>query len=130
MSPHFDPDEERELGSERLEAFRALDEQLERLPRIEPSPQFEASFRARLARAEDTPRGLAGWFRRLQPEWAIPATALAGLAVLITLSQSALPPADWELVSEPEVFDLIMDADPELLAMLDALESQDESEPL
>lgn len=130
MSPRFDPDEEQQLGSERLRAFRALDEQLEGLPRIEPSPQFEARFRARLARAEDAPRGLASWFRRLQPEWAIPAAALAALALLLTFSPSALPPADWELVSEPEVFDLILDADPELLAMLDALESQDESEPL
>jgi hypothetical protein len=129
VSP-FDSDEERELGSERLEAFRRLDQQLKDLPRIEPSPQFEARFRARLARSEEAPRGLTGWLRRLQPEWAIPATVLAVLALWVTPNPGALPPADWDLVTEPEVFDLVMDADPELLAMLDALESQDESEPL
>jgi hypothetical protein len=108
-----------------------LDEALERLPRIEPHPQFEARFRARLARAEEA-GSQRGWGRLRWPrqlEWAIPAAGLAAVALALTLASPSAPEEEWSLVADREGFELVMAADPELLDVLDALETWDGMEP-
>lgn len=128
MSPR---DRHDDLDPETPDAFRALDEALRRLPRIEPHPQFEARFRARLARAEEARR--RGWralLPHLQLEWALPASALVAVALALTLANPSAPEAEWSLVADPEGFELVMEADPDLLAMLDSLEIWDATESL
>ncbi len=117
---------------EALEAQRALELELQALPRIEPSPQFEARFWARLARSGAlTPR--RGWFRswRLRvAEAAFVAAGVGALAWLVTLGDAALPEVDWEIVAEGERFELLLDEDHELLWSLEVLEAWDGSEEI
>ncbi len=128
VRPPRDTDPESGLDPE---TSRALDEALERLPRIEPHPQFEARFRARLARAEEA-GSQRGWGRLRWPrqlEWAIPAAGLAAVALALTLASPSAPEEEWSLVADREGFELVMEADPELLFVLDELETWDEREP-
>ena len=130
MSPRPPRDIDPENGLD-PEASRALDEALEHLPRIVPHPQFEAHFRARLARAEEA-GSQRGWGRLRWPrqlEWAIPAAGLAAVALALTLVSPSAPEAEWSLVADREGFELVMAADPELLDVLDALETWDGMEP-
>ncbi len=129
MSGRDRPEPEASLDPRLREAFRQIDESLASLPRIEPAPGFEARFRARLARAEEPGTGLA-WLRRLgQLAWPVPAGALAVLALLLTLENPSLPEQDWRLVEDAESFELVL-ADPEMLAVLSLLESEDAVEKL
>ena len=112
------PDEE--LQSKR---FRKVDELVARLPRVEPSPQFEAGFWARLARAKEG-AGRRTILRYLRPaRWLAGAGAVAALALLLTLGDPALPEQDWTIVADAESFDLLREGDLELLSALDVLEA-------
>ncbi len=132
--PRVDPEDgldlDVQLDPEMREAFRALDEALERLPRIGPHPQFEARFRARLARAEESAR--RGWHSLRWPRllgWAIPTAGLAAVALALILISPSGPENGSALVADREGFELLMEADPELLFVLDELETWDEREP-
>jgi hypothetical protein len=109
------------------EALRRVDELVARLPRVEPSPQFEARFWARLARQRESdaePRGLRERLWRLRPTgWLVGAGAAAALALLLTLGDPALPEQDWNIVADGEGFDLLQEGDLELLSALDVLEA-------
>jgi hypothetical protein len=109
------------------EALRRVDELVARLPRVEPSPQFEARFWARLARQRESdaePRGLSERLWRLRPTgWLVGAGAAAALALLLTLGDPALPEQDWNIVADGEGFDLLQEGDLELLSALDVLEA-------
>jgi anti-sigma factor RsiW len=106
-----------------LDARRDLDRVLRTLPRAEPSPWFEARFRARLARAletEERGRGRAGWTIRTWG-WLVAGPAVAVAALLLLLRSPSLPDPDWDLVAGAD-FDLVMEEDPDLLRTLDLLE--------
>ena len=117
---------------ESLEAQRALDLELRALPPIEPSPQFEARFWARLARSQDGTAGRGSsrsrWLR--VAEVAFVAVGVGALAWLVTLGDPALPEGDWEIVAEGERFELLLDEDHELLWSLEVLEAWDGSEEI
>ncbi len=109
-----------------LEERRRLDRALRFLPAVEVSPHFEARFRARLARAGE-PRG---WARILEAarSWGSVLAGPAGVAaaLFLFLGDPSLPESDWDLITDPEVFELVMDEDPNLLAALDVLETWNE----
>lgn len=119
---------DRELPEDRTRAFAELDRALRGLPRIEPSPGFEARFRARLARAEEeasVSRWRGVWARARasgQLEWLAPAAAMVALAVLASRGDSSLPAADAVLLGDADGFELVLAADPELFEVLDALD--------
>jgi hypothetical protein len=90
---------------------------------VDPSPQFEAGFWARLARAEEGAGGRT-ILRYLRPAgWLVGAGAAAALALLLTLGDPALPEQDWTIVADAESFDLLREVDLELLSALDVLEA-------
>jgi len=106
-----------------LERRENLDQALASLPHLEPSPQFEARFWARLAWAEERSQARRRWLGLPRLAWlAGGATLAAGLALLISLRDPALSAQDWAIVADAEGFELVLDADPELLATLDVLE--------
>ncbi len=121
-------DRDPDARDENAEAFRALDRALSRLPRIEPSPTFEARFRARLARESQAARPRASFLRRvlLERPWLAPALGLAALALLVSRGEPALPEADWRLLTDGEGFEVALAAEPELLAALDAVARADD----
>ena len=113
-----------------LQLRRELDDSVQALPRAEPSPQFEARFWARLARAEE-PRGWRAavlGLRSWGPIFAGP--ALAAAVLFLVLGNPSLPQSDWELLADAEGFELVLSEDPELLAALDVLEAWDGTETL
>ncbi len=113
-----------------LEEREGLDHAIRALPPVEVSPQFEAHFRARLARAEDRQgwRGLLVRARTWAGVFAGPAVAAVALALLV--GNPSLPEADWALITDADAFELILEEDPNLLAALDVLESWNPSEVL
>jgi anti-sigma factor RsiW len=113
-----------------LQLRRELEDSLQALPRAEPSPQFEARFWARLARAEKPQGGRAAFLplRGWGPILAGPALAAAVLFLL--LGNPSLPQSDWELLADGEGFELVLSEDPELLAALELLEAWDGTEAL
>jgi anti-sigma factor RsiW len=115
---------------EALAQRRDLDNAVRALPSAEVSPQFEARFRARLARAEDAGGRLS--FLELARPWAavLSGPALAAAALIFFLGNPSLPDSDWALITDAEAFELIMDEDPNLLATLDLLETWDPPETL
>ena len=117
---------------EALEAQRELDLALRALPRIEPSPQFEAHFRARLARSqrETSRRGSLRSWRLLVGQVAFAAVTVTAIAWLVTRGDPALPESDWQIVAEAERFELLLDEDHELLWSLEVLEAWDGSEEI
>ena len=124
-----------------LEAQRGLEAQLRALPRIEPSPQFEARFWARLARSEELDSGRLGfkkgrgfWTGTWTGSWRVRLSELllAGAGVgalvwLVTLGDPSLPEHDWEIVAESDRFELLLDEDHELFWSLEELEAWDGS---
>ncbi len=112
-----------------LEATRDLEASLRALPPIEPGPRFEAQFWARLARAESA----RDWRERLrswQPlQWLGAATAVATLAVLLSVGHPAPSAQDWILITGDD-FDLVLETDPQMLASLDLLDTWDEAEEI
>jgi anti-sigma factor RsiW len=115
---------------QRLQARRELDRSLRALPQAEPSPQFEARFWARLARAEE-PKGWRGALPRLR-SWGpiLAGPALAAAVLFFVLGNPSLPQSDWELLADEEGFELVLAEDVELLAALDVLEAWDGTEAL
>jgi anti-sigma factor RsiW len=118
-----------------LDRLAWLDARLGELPAAAPSPDFEARFRARLARASEP----AGWRARLEhvtaalrPAWSLPAlaAAVAAVAALLYLRDPRtgrgpeIDP-DWAIAADVEGFELVLAEDPELLAALDLLEGWD-----
>jgi hypothetical protein len=123
--PSGAPDEELQR-----ESWRKVDELVARLPRVEPSPQFEAGFWARLARAEEGAERRT-LLRYLHPaRWLVGAGAAAALALLLTLGDPALPEQDWTIVADAESFDLLREGDLELLSALDVLEAWNGSQDI
>ena len=124
---------------ETLAAHSAIDLELRALPRVEPSPRFEAQFWARLARAEEEKPARA-WLRSWPvrvAEVAFVAAGVGALAWLVTGGDPALPGdtallerRDWEIVAEGERFELLLDEDHELLWSLEVLEAWDGSEEI
>ena len=121
-----------------LTAHDRLAHALHELPGLEPGPQFEAGFWARLARDDRAGRG--GLLRR-GSTWALAsAAALGAAALLFSLRTPALPdqpppggpPAlhsrDWAIVRDAERFELLESADLELVRALDVLEGWDAPE--
>ena len=113
-----------------LDVRRDLDQALRALPQIEASPQFEARFWARLARAEEPTgwRALVPLLRSWGPVLAGPALGAVILAAL--LGNPSLPQTDWEILADAEGFELVLSEDPELLAALDVLEAWDAPEAI
>ena len=115
-----------------LERQRGLALALAGLPRIEPSPQFEARFWARLSRQRDAAAsaGLAGWLspRRLALSLGGAAAAAAALVLAMQLGSGPGPvpelDADWEVVADADSYELFTE-DLELLEVLEILEAWD-----
>ena len=108
-----------------LRASRELDQAVRGLPRIAPSPGFDARVRARLSLGTPASprwrsRGFAGRFAGA----AVAAAAL--LALMLAPQSSTLSQEDWELIADEESFDLMLSDDHELVYALDALEAWDE----
>ncbi len=109
-----------------LEAGQQLEASLHALPPIEPGPQFEAQFWARLAR-EGEARGLRARIQGWRPlGWLGAGAAVAGLALLLSTGHPAPSAQDWTLITGDD-FDLMLEADPEFLASIDLLETWDVS---
>ena len=110
-----------------LAAQRTLGATLVALPRVEPSPQFEARFWARLARDDRRP---AWRLRRLAPlAWGVGAALVVALAISIPSRGPEIAPADWDLVVDAD-FELFAAEDQDLIAALDVLEAWDGSEDI
>ena len=111
-----------------LDAQRLLVERLQALPALEPSPQFEVRFWTRLAREEERTASAGSRLGRLLRPlggWSLAAAALAGLALLLSQGDPALPAEDWAIVADAEQLELLEAGDLELLADLDVLEIWD-----
>jgi anti-sigma factor RsiW len=105
-----------------LDARREVDQAIRSLPRAELSPQFEARFRARVARAREG----GGWRERLARSvrelgWAV-ATPLAVAAILLLIGNPGRHDPDMQLLGDPDALELVMEEDPEFLFALDVLE--------
>ncbi len=114
-----------------LERRESLDHALRSLPAVEPSSQFEARFWARVARAEERTFWRERWLRAPRLAWVVAGAAFVlGLALLTSLREPRLSEQDWAIVADAEGFDLVFEADPELLAALDVLEAWRGSEEI
>lgn len=118
-----------------LDAQRWLLERLRELSPPEPSPQFEARLRARIAREADEARGLrtriARGLRLPALQWGFGAAALGLLAVLLWLRPgNSIPQEEWEILADAEQFELLQHGELELLAALHLLEGWDEAEEI
>jgi anti-sigma factor RsiW len=125
-----EPEAARELAR-----LQVLDAALAELPSIEPSPQFEMRFRARLAEAQA--RRARPWWQRWLPHieaprlaWGAGALAAAAAVVLLLLRSADTGPApglDWEIVADGQAYELLQTDDLELLEVLEILEAWDGS---
>jgi anti-sigma factor RsiW len=113
-----------------LELRRELDQTVRSTTAVDPSPQFEAQFWARLARAEES-RGWRALGMRLR-SWGpvIAGPALAGGLLVLLMGNPSLPEADWELLADAEGFELIVSDDADLVVALDVVEAWDGTEAL
>jgi anti-sigma factor RsiW len=103
------------------------------LPKLEPAPQFEARFWARLARANPSADGAGapGWRSRwLWLQGGLATAAVVALALVLTNGSAELPEEDWEIVSDPERFELLASEDLAVLRELELLENWDGSEEI
>ena len=109
---------------------RQLDAALAGLPRLEPSPGFEARFWARLARERDGPTWpgarLLAWLSPLRVGLGLGGAAAVALILVFRLGGPAVlePDADWEIVVDSESYELFSE-DVELLEILEILEDWD-----
>ena len=110
-----------------LDAESWLAAQLDGLPAVEPSLQFEARFWARVA----TEREMAapGWRRWLSPlRLATAGGSLAVVAAVLLFSEPRRPSSDeWAMIASEDTFELMLDEDHELLFELEVLEAWDGS---
>ncbi|MFQ5697593.1 MAG: hypothetical protein ACE5IL_04825 [Myxococcota bacterium] len=130
--PHTQAGGERAGGPLAPSEERRIDSLVRGLPRIAPSPGFEAAFWARLARERaPAPRSRTAlwWNRWRTPVGALGAACALGLfALWIDPRDSALPDRDWSLVADGERFEILLEGDLDLLASLDVVEAWDGSE--
>jgi anti-sigma factor RsiW len=108
-----------------LEAERRLSGVLMALPALEPPPDFEARFWARIAREQDAP---AGWRSRLFSRrlvLALGGAAAAALAAVFALRGPDDSDGDLQIVAIGEDYELLEDPDLELIEAVDALEAWD-----
>ena len=142
-----------------LEELNRLAAAFRSLPAVEPAPDFEARFWARIAREADAPRGLAARLRRLFSPGralALGAVATAALVLLLNLPRSPEPapsaapaalaksepapaaarasapaPADTDvrIVSSHRDFELLQDPEIDTISELDVLEEWDDAGP-
>jgi anti-sigma factor RsiW len=113
-----------------LESRGQLDRAIRSMATVEPSPQFEAQFWARLVRAEEPlgwRRGLAR-LRAWGPVMAAP--GLASVLLVLLMGNPSLPERDWELLADPVGFELMLSEDVELVKALDVVEAWDGTEAL
>ena len=114
---------------------RQLDGALAALPRLEPSPGFEARFWARLARERDEPTGLGArvraWLSPLRVGLGLAGVAAASVALVLAFRQGGPAPLepdrDWEIVVDSESYELFSE-DVELIEILEILENWDASD--
>jgi anti-sigma factor RsiW len=121
--------------SAQLAELRALDGAIQGLPRIAPSADFQARLQARLARAGSLAAAPGRAPLRRRRGRGLRAGGLAGgLAAAAALlfwmdgvgSTRPMDREDWQIVSDEETFDLLLDDDHDLLYALDVLEDWDE----
>lgn len=111
-----------------LDGMRRIDAALHDLPPIPASPGFEARLRAKLDRAEPTPRPLGDRLRewlhvgRILAWSAVPVVVVA-LGLFVGRGTPPLPEEDWELVADADTFELMLSDDIELVYALDELEA-------
>lgn len=113
-----------------LAGHRELFAALAGLPQLEPGPQFEARFWARLARQAQDSAASPWRIGRRWLEGALAAAVLAGLVFVFSNGSSPLPEEDWQIVSQDERFDLLASDDLEVLSELEVLETWDGSEQI
>jgi anti-sigma factor RsiW len=126
------------------------------LPAVEPAPDFEARFWARIAREADAPEGFAARLRRLlSPGRAIALGAVAAAALLLFLNlprgpesrpsaavaetepapavarATAAAPIDTDvrILSSDRDFELLQDPEMDAISELDVLEDWDDAGP-
>jgi anti-sigma factor RsiW len=137
-----------------LEELRRLAAAFASLPPVEPAPDFEARFWARIAREAGAPQGFAARLRRLfSPGGALALGAVAAAALLLFInlprtpepvapaepaltqaeSASAPTPApadtDVRIVSSDKDFELLQDPEMDAISELDVLEEWDDAGP-
>jgi anti-sigma factor RsiW len=123
--------------AEQLRRLRQLERSLQELAPIEPAADFEARFRARLARQRAG--AVASWRERARERlrtaparWALGGVTLAGAALALLLAQRAPlrteRDGDWSIVADAERYELLQDQDLELLEVLEVLEAWDGSQ--
>ncbi len=119
---------------ETIDQQRSLGSALASLPTVDPSPGFETRFWARIARedqAAEQRREQGFWARAGWRGWLVGLTtaAVAAGAVMLALRPPGpeLDP-DFALVADAEQFELLADADIELLEVMEILEAWDGQE--
>jgi anti-sigma factor RsiW len=110
-----------------LEAESWLAAQFGALPAVEPSPQFEARFWARVARDQEA--APSAWWQRLSSlRLATAGGSLAVVVAILLFSEPRRPDSDeWAMIASEDTFELMLDEDHELLFDLEVLEAWDGS---
>jgi len=105
-----------------LEAERRLSVALTSLSPVEPPPDFEARFWARIAREREHP---AGWWARLftrRLALAVGGAAAVAVAAVLALRPPAEPDIDLPIVTNAEDYELLEDPDLDVIEVVDVLE--------
>ncbi len=138
-----------------LAKLGTLDAAIRTLPRIEPSADFAARFYARLAAEADLAPGAAAhstvpaaeprpavavgrapvrrsrWMRLGWAGAGIAAAAAAAAALLAVQEppqEAVMTGEDWQIVSDEDAFEVVLQEDPDLLLALDALADEGSSD--
>jgi anti-sigma factor RsiW len=113
-----------------LARLDSLDAAIRSMPRTEPSADFAEQFYARMA--SETRRSPARRSRWMQIGWAGAGALAAAAAAVLLAVRSPQDPAmtgeDWQIVSDEDAFEVVLQEDPDLLYALDALETDDWSD--
>jgi len=125
---------------EALASQRRLAAALKTLPQVEPSAQFETDFWARISRVEQTASDRLTWAKRLRAtirlrippaplwvRWGAVAAGLVVAALIVRQAETPAPHPNWPVVAGTDDFEVAINADPQLLEVLDLLEAWDES---
>ena len=108
-----------------LAAERRLSGALASLPVLEPTPDFEARFWARIARDQEAPEGWATRLFSRRLALGFGGAAAAALAAVLALRGRTDPDPDWRIAASAEDFELLEDPDLELIENVDVLEEWD-----